>query len=176
MQRMIIADTDILSAFAKIEHLDLLLELFQTRSLYIANSAWEEVEYSRQLGRAYALRLAKFADTGKLQVVNPDAQEKLFAETLPSTLSEADRDTLSIASNRGWMVLSNESRVAHHGSAIGVSVLSIPDVLRAFWLKGIQTNQQVRDLIQLLEKLDRMRFSQRTLNAIFAEEQEMSDS
>ncbi|MCS6918898.1 MAG: hypothetical protein NZM28_03930 [Fimbriimonadales bacterium] len=176
MRRVIIADTDVLSAFAKIERLDLLLQLFQVETIYISNSAWQEVEYSLRLGRVYAQRLAQFAQVGKLQIVNPEEEETLFAATLPLTLSEADRETLSIASKRGWNVLSNESRMAHHGSAIGVYVFSIPDLLRAFWLSKILTKRQVEDLLQLLEELDRMRFSQRTREAIFSEQQETPPS
>lgn len=169
---MIIADTDILSAFAKIDRLELLLELFQIEAINVANSAWNELEYSLRLGRSYAQRILHLAETGKLQVVYPDEDEVQILRTLPPTLSEADCEALSIASQRGWTVLSNESRIAHYGSAMGVYVFSIPDLLRAFWRTGILTKQQVQDLVQLLEEFDRMRFSSRTLEAIFTEQQE----
>jgi hypothetical protein len=51
---MILADTDILSALAKVARLPLLFSLFQTTELDITPGVFREVEHSFNLGREYA--------------------------------------------------------------------------------------------------------------------------
>jgi predicted nucleic acid-binding protein len=52
---MIIADTDILSALAKVGRMPLLLSLFNATELYITPPVFSEIEHSFDLGRQSTL-------------------------------------------------------------------------------------------------------------------------
>ena len=66
-------------------------------------------------------------------------------------------------------MLSNESRVAHHCRTHGTPCVRLPDLLRALWVEGIVSQQEVQEIIRDLQVKDRMQFTQSTLHAIFAE-------
>jgi len=66
-------------------------------------------------------------------------------------------------------VLSNESRVAHHGRTHGVPCVRLPDILRALWMEGMVSQHEAQEIIRDLQVTDRMQFTQSTLHAILTE-------
>ena len=95
-------------------------------------------------------------------------EEATFRDTLPVTLGAGERESIAIARARGGIVLSNESRVAHHCRTHGVPCVRLPDILRALWVEGIVSQQEVQVIIHDLQVKDRMQFTPSTLHAIFA--------
>jgi hypothetical protein len=59
--------------------------------------------------------------------------------------------------------------VAHHSRTHGVPCVRLPDILRALWMEGIVSQQEVLEIIRDLQVKDRMQFTQSTLDAIFTE-------
>src|SRR4029453_1868319 len=96
-------------------------------------------------------------------------EEAAFRDTLAMTLGAGERESIAIARVRGGTVLSNESRVAHHCRTHGVSCVRLPDILRALWVEGIVSQQEVQEIIRDLQVTDRMQFTQSILQAIFAD-------
>jgi hypothetical protein len=96
-------------------------------------------------------------------------EEAAFRDTLPATLGAGERESIAIARARGGIVLPNESRVVHHGRTHGVPCVRLPDILRALWMEGIVSQQEVQEIIRDLQVKDQMQFTQSTLQAIFAE-------
>jgi hypothetical protein len=93
----------------------------------------------------------------------------MLRDTLPVTLGAGERESIAIARTRQGMVLSNESRVAYCCQQHGVLCLRLPDILRALWVEGIVSRQEVQDIVRDLQVKDRMQFKQSTLEAIFAD-------
>ena len=56
-----------------------------------------------------------------------------------------------------------------HGRTHGVPCVRLPDILRALWMEGIVSQQEVQEIIRDLQVKDQMPFTQSTLQAIFAE-------
>ena len=78
-------------------------------------------------------------------------------------------ESIAIAKERGGMVLSNESRVAHCCQQYKIPCLRFPAILSALWVEGIISKQEVQDIIAGLQVEDRMQFKQSTLDAILAD-------
>src|SRR5207245_2396710 len=74
----------------------------------------------------------------------------------------------SLSCAGGGIVLSNESRVAHHGRTHGVPCVRLADILRALWTEGIVFQQTVQESIRDLQVTDLRQFNQSTLYVIFA--------
>lgn len=110
---MIIADTDILSALAKVGRMPLLFSLFNTTELYITPAVFSEIERSFDLGRGYAIDLFAMLSAGQLRIAYLTPEEVAFRDTLPVTLGSGERESRAAARSRSGVVLSNESRVAH---------------------------------------------------------------
>jgi predicted nucleic acid-binding protein len=166
---MILIDTDILSAMAKIARLSLLFPLFHPTRLHITPSVFGEVTYSFNLKRQYAADVFALIVADQLQLVYLTQEEARFRDTLPATLGAGERESIAIAHARDGIVLSNESRVAYCCRQHNVTCLRLPDILRALWVEGVISRQEVQDLIHDLQIKDRMQFKQATIEAILAD-------
>jgi hypothetical protein len=96
-------------------------------------------------------------------------EETALRDTLPVTLGVGERESIAIAKVRGGIVLSNESRVAHHCRTHGVPCVRLPDILRALWVEAVVSQHEVQEIIRDLQVKDRMQFTQSTLHAVCAE-------
>jgi predicted nucleic acid-binding protein len=126
---MILADTDILSAIAKVTRVPLLFSLFQTTTLHITPGVFRELEYSFNAGHPYAKEPFDLITAGQIQMLYLTPEEAAFRDTLPTSLSTGERDSIAVAKERGGIVLSNESRVAHWCRLYEISCLRLPDIL-----------------------------------------------
>jgi predicted nucleic acid-binding protein len=119
---MILVDTDILSAMAKIGQMHLLFALLQTPRIHIPPGVFGELAHSFNLGCQYAVDVFALIAAGQLQIVYLTQEEAAFRDTLPATLGAGERESIAIARARSGTVLSNESRVAPHGRTHGSHV------------------------------------------------------
>ena len=166
---MIFADTDILSALAKVGRLPLLFALFRITRLQIAPGVFKEIAHSVTLGRAYAADILALISTAQVEVISLTPDETLFCDTLPSSLGAGERESIAIARERKGTVLSNESRVAHYCRQYQIACVRLPDILRSLWVEGVTSKQEVQALVADLQSEDKMQFRQSTLDAIFAD-------
>jgi predicted nucleic acid-binding protein len=144
---MILVDTDILSALAKVDRLSLLFTLLQTTHISIVPGVLAELTYSFTLGRPYAQEVFATIASGQIQVVSLTQQEATFGATLPSTLGAGERESIAVAQKRGGTVLSNESRVVHVCQQSNIPCVRLPDILRALWAESVVSRQEVSTII-----------------------------
>ena len=104
---MILADTDILSALAKVGRLSLLFDVFKTNRLYITSAVLGELAYSLNLRRSYAEDVFALISAGQLHVITLTQAEAIFQSTLPTTLGAGERESIAVAKERDGTVLSN---------------------------------------------------------------------
>lgn len=93
------------------------------------------------------------------------------AESLPLTLGTGERESIAVARNQNGILLSNESRVRHWCIRYNIPCINLPAILRGLWVESIFTPDEVQQLINELSVRDRMVFSARTLELIFAPDQ-----
>jgi predicted nucleic acid-binding protein len=165
---MILADTDILSALAKVDRLSLLFSLFCVTRLRIAPGVFKEIAHSVALGRSYAKEILSSISSGQIEVIGLSQEETILCDTLPSSLGVGERESIAIARERKGTLLSNESRVAHYCRQYQISCIRLPDILRAFWIEGITSQDEVHLIVIDLQSKDKMKLTQSTLAAIFA--------
>jgi predicted nucleic acid-binding protein len=165
---MILADTDILSALAKVGRLSLLFSLFCVTRLRIAPGVFKEIAHSVALGRSYAKEILSSISSGQIEVIGLSQEETVFCDTLPSSLGIGERESIAIARERKGTLLSNESRVAHYCRQHRIPCIRLPDILRAFWIEGITSQHEVHLIVIALQSKDKMKLKQSTLAAIFA--------
>lgn len=166
---MILADTDILSAMAKIARLPLLLTLFRTTELNVTPGVFAELKHSFDLRRQYAQVVFALLATEQIRIVYLTSTEAAFRDTLPLTLGAGERESIAIAKERGGTVLSNESRVCHYCRQYNVPCLRLSDILRALWKEGILSKAEISRIIADLQTEDRMQFKQSVVDAILAD-------
>jgi predicted nucleic acid-binding protein len=166
---MILIDTDLLSAMAKVARLPLLFTLLQATRLHLTPGVFGELTHSFNLQRQYAVDVFTLLTAGQFQLVYLTPEEARLRDSLPATLGVGERESIAIARARGGVALSNESRVAYCCQQYRVPCLRLPDILRALWREGIVSRQEVQDIVRDLQVKDRMQFKQSPLDAIFAD-------
>lgn len=166
---MILVDTDVLSALAKVDRLPLLFVLFQISRFTITPGVLAELTRSLAMGRQYAEEVFVLIGDGRIQVVSLTLEETTFRDMLPDTLGAGEGESIAVAKERKGMVISNESRVAHYCHQLEILCVRLPDILRALWVERVVSKQEVQTMIGNLQVKDRMQFKQETLDAIFAE-------
>jgi predicted nucleic acid-binding protein len=168
---VILADTDILSAFAKIGQVELLFALFKTDTLYVVPAVVDEIDYSYRHGRVYAQAIVAYLESQRLQVAYLTEAEQHFAMTLAVTLGAGERESMAVAYKRGWVLLCNESRVAHFCQEYQVALIDLTTLLRSLWREKVIEQSDVQTIITELSQKDRMGFNAKILNAIFQPEE-----
>jgi predicted nucleic acid-binding protein len=166
---VILVDTDVLSALAKTQSLHLLFRLFGEGNVQTTAAVVAELRYSLALGREYARDVFSHIDSGRIPVIYLTSDEVFVRDQLPTSLNIGERETMAAAECRNAMVLSNESRVAHHCKQRGIPCFRLADLLRALWLNAILTKIEVAELIEQLKSADDMKFKQATLDKILAD-------
>jgi predicted nucleic acid-binding protein len=162
---IIISDTDVLSAFIKIEHFDMLLSLFNIETIYITPAVLHELNQSP--ATLLPLAVQNLITFNRLQVVSLSEGEVGFSDSLPNSLGSGERQTMAYARFHDATVISNESRVAHWCAQFNVNCIRLPSILRLLWQTQLLTIDEVKGVIQLLQERDRMIFSKSSLTAIF---------
>jgi predicted nucleic acid-binding protein len=165
---MILVDTDILSALAKVDGLPLLFPLFKRSSFSITPGVLAELTHSLATGRLYAETVFADIGDGRLQVMALTLAEATLRDILPDTLGAGERESMAVAKEREGTVISNESRVAHYCRQLNVPCIRLPDILRALWTEGVASRQDVQMMIEALQVKDRMQFKPETLDAIIS--------
>lgn len=161
---MVLVDTDVLCAFAKVEALPLLRALFGVETLKISPGVWGETLQSQ--GYEYFNRIADDFNQGKITLVLLTEEELQLAHQLSPTLGKGERELLAVAKTRHGILLSNEKRVLHYAQQLSVICYRMSTLLRALWQKQIVSRDAVEQLIHALEIRDRMHFSEITRRAI----------
>lgn len=166
---MILVDTDILSALAKIDRLELLFKLFRVGRLHVVPSVLGEIQVNLQRGRGFAQQVLDLIPQGRLEVLTLTEEEREYRQLVPNNFGPGERDSVAVAQIRGALLLTNESRVGHFCREKRIEYLTLPSILRALWVESILKTQEVRQIIVDLEVKDRMKFRRDTLEAIFAD-------
>jgi predicted nucleic acid-binding protein len=165
---MILSDTDILSALAKVGRIELLYSLFEVDQLYIVPAVFHELEAARQKQFTFTGLIVNYIETQRITPIILTQSESAFAERLPNTLGAGERESIAVAHQRSSVLLCNESRAIHWSRRLGIEYFDVPLLLRAFWVGGVLAQDEVRQLISDLNTYDRMIISARNLAAFFS--------
>jgi len=152
---IIIFDTDILSAFAKIEALSLLKTLFSKHEIYITPEIYGELNVPIDYGYTFPLDIFK-----NFKVINPDNEEQETYRTLLRTnrrIGKGELEAISICISRKWIFSSMDEVAISFALANGVITISLHSILRSLWESGILAKNEVEEIILKIEQKDNTR-------------------
>jgi predicted nucleic acid-binding protein len=155
---MVLADTNILSTFAKINQLLLLLRLFGDDRMGVVPAVYAEFQAGVNKGYADLEAIVKLIQQGQIDLVAPTAHEVFQKDVLPGSFDAGERETLAVARSRGYAILTNETRVKNWCRRERIEYWDLPGILRALWRTNLQQKAQVQSLIGQIEAKDRIVF------------------
>tara|TARA_Y100000310_G_scaffold278560_1_gene297055 strand:- start:701 stop:1201 length:501 start_codon:yes stop_codon:yes gene_type:complete len=153
---MILVDTNILSTFAKIDKLDLLLRLLEDYDACISPNVFEELNKANELGYSYVKKVFDLIDGQKIQIVSPQRDEFLLSQKLPKGFGSGERDSLAITKSRNLIFLTNDKKIINYCGKHEIDCLWLNIVLRLFWRENLLTKGEVNDLIDEIEIKDKI--------------------
>ena len=151
-------DTDVLSTFAKVDRLDLLLKVFNRPQLFVSEGVWREVKRGEERGFAFTQAILKFEKERKLRILCIEPEDLRFRTGLPTSLALGELDSICICKRLGTSLISNERRVKHHCEQNGIQCINLNAILRSLWRLDIMSKDQVKVLMKEMEDKDRMTF------------------
>lgn len=164
---MILSDTNVLSTFAKIDRLALLVRLFEHAQIGVVPAVYEELRAGVTSGYGALQSAITLIEQGQIALLAPTAQEIFEKDALPDSFDAGERETVAVAKARGYQVLTNETQVKNWCKRAGMEYWDLPGVLRALWRMDFLTKEQARELIAQIEAKDRVIF--RNQEEIFQE-------
>jgi len=149
---MIIADTNILSTFARIGRLDLLFAVAETEALYLPPAVVKEIEIGFRRGRDFLQPIIDGLTGGAFQPLDLTVEEKNLASTLPSSLNSGERECIALCAKRRGKLLTNDKRARNYCQANHIPCLDLKLILRRLWQANHSTKSEVRNLIAEIEQ------------------------
>ena len=149
----ILLDTDVLSAFAKIDGLDLIHELFLDEEVLITNGVYEELVHIKESGYDFVDQIFNFVRNTPMG----DAELSIYHSFLEHTkLGKGELQCIAVCTVRNHPFITNDRKAKNFASAKGVLTWDIPDILKSLWMAEIKSKEEVAILMRMLEQKDRM--------------------
>lgn len=137
---MIIADTDFLSAFLKIDCLELIFKALETKEIIIAKAVLHEFEQAPVYSKLLDALQSK---DEKILVKNATPIES-------EDLGRGELESISLAQKFNGLLLTNDGKAAKFAESRGVTVMDVP-----IFLLHCKTSEHIsnKELIQIINDL-----------------------
>ena len=152
MADIIILDTDIASAFAKVQKIGILKELFSRYELAICPAIYEELVVSQEYGYSFPCQI--FGHITILTPTNDEISDYHHLLNTKKTLGKGELEALCICRKRGGIFSSMDAAALEFARNCDIATLSIHAILRSFWVSGCMTHDEVKALIDVIEKIE----------------------
>ena len=146
-----IADTDILSAFGKVEKVEILGSLFD--EILIAPAVFEELLQAQRAGFTFVEDVIKAA---KLIPLDSELEKRMrrFSLLYPQ-LGRGETESIALAVSEKLVVLTNDKQAKRICEVNSVFFMDLEEILRALKVKGILNRGGLKQLMEAMEREDR---------------------
>lgn len=150
---MIVADTNILSTFARIHRLDLLPVVAETDALYLPPAVVKELKVGLHKGLSFLQPIVAGLSSGAgFYSVELTADEKIVVDTLPGSLNAGEKESIAVCAMRaGSKLLTNDKRAHNYCRDNRIPSLDLKLILRRLWQAGHCTKEEARALMDEIE-------------------------
>ena len=151
---MIIFDTNILSMFAKIDRVDLLLKL--SGEIIIVPEIRRELSVPLEYGKNWAEKILNISKT-----VYPDEEEqRLFEEFLSETrrLGSGELQALAVCKIRDYIFCSFDRVALNFARRKGIKSMNLHDIFRELLRRGVLSIEDITGLLREIEAKDNVKF------------------
>ncbi len=145
-----VVDTDFLSAFIKINRVELIYRALETEKLYVTQAVFEELTKA-----PFFDRLAQLME--KIELISID---KLHKKVQSAKLGKGELESISYALETNSVLLTNDKKAGEFAEDSGVKVLDIVSFLLLCREIDLLSVDDIKNILVSLNKYDYMDFSQ----------------
>ena len=152
MRFAVVLDTDFLSAFLKIERLQLVRDLYRAETLLVPPAVFREVSLTRLLPQLASLSWVHLAEPG------PEPPPATGREGWEK-LGPGEKEAIALAiSQKPSMLLTNDRQATRMAMDFGIDQANVPAFLLSCKLTELVGRQQLAEIVRDLEEKDRHTF------------------
>ncbi len=150
---MIVADTNILSTFARVGAIDHLRRLCESDRLHVTPATFNELRRAVEVGCGFLAPILEAIQTGSgLDLVELSREEILGAKDLPRSLGAGEAESIAVCLHRpGTRLLTNDKRARNFCREHSIPCLDLPAILPGLWVRQVASKERVRQLLHLIE-------------------------
>ena len=149
----VVADTDILSTFGKVDRFDLLRQLFQP--IYLAPAVYRELLQAERMGFLWVDRIMSVVEMLPLTTDETQEVERLIRQH--PQLGSGEVESFVLAQTHHLICLTNDRQAKAVANQFSLSYLDLEEILRAFKTKAILATEALSTLIDQIEQEERTR-------------------
>ncbi len=146
---MIIADTDFLSAFLKIDRLGLVFKVLETKEIVIAGAVVHEIEQAPMYSKLLEA----------LQSKDHKIIVKIITISDSGDFGRGELESISLAEESDGVLLMNDRKAAKYAESRGITVMDIPIFLFHCKANNHLSNKELTQIIKDLNEKDHYEFS-----------------
>ena len=148
----VLFDTNVLSHFAKIERLPVLLQAFsalhQAKQLYISPMIYKEVITGIQQGATYLQAALQLITTGDLQIVYPSKADQQFMYSLPAKLAAGEAEAIALCHRLNLVFISHDRKAMNYCERAGIASIKLGLLLPRLQTAGLLTEAEVAQMLR----------------------------
>ncbi len=144
--KAVIFDTNVLSLFARVNHLNLLPQYF-TVSLYITPAIQRELEVGIQNDVFYLKAALKLIRLGHLQVIRPKEVDRQFISNLPAKLASGEAEAIALCHRHNMVFVTYDRKAINYCDRAGISCIPLTDLLAEFQDAGLLTTSEIQRML-----------------------------
>jgi predicted nucleic acid-binding protein len=141
-----VLDTNVLSLFAKINRLDLLLQLV-TVPLYLTPAIQLELEIGLDNGVAYLENALDLIHTGKLQVISLDEIDRQFMRALPNKLADGEAEAIAVCRRAALTLISHDRKAINYCKQERINAIRLTTLVEQLKNAGLLTEVEIQTMV-----------------------------
>ena len=140
-----ILDTNVLSLFAKIERLDLLLQLMAA-PLYVTPIIEFELETGLDHGVEYLANALHLIRTNRLQIIPLNEIDRQFMRALASKLADGEAEAIALCRRLGLTLISHDRKALNYCIQEGINALRLTALVDELQNTGLLTETEIQTM------------------------------
>lgn len=141
-----VLDTNVLSRFARINRLDLLLQLSIGR-VYITPAIQRELEAGLDNGVSYLADAVQLIRTGQLPVLPLSQIDRQFMRALPNKLGDGESEAIALCRRANLIFLSHDSRAIEYCKHEGINSIRLMNLVAQLKKAGLLTDAEIQIML-----------------------------
>lgn len=160
---MFVIDTDILSIFAKSDNLALLHQMFGNKAV-MTPAIFQEITAPIDYGYEFPYEIIQTIRTVQM---NEDVMICYNDISQNKKLGRGECEAIAFCLKTSSIFISNDKKAREIASAYGVTVLSLPAILKVVIIKKLRTREEVKGILEKMKQSDNYSLSPEIERDIF---------
>jgi predicted nucleic acid-binding protein len=136
-------DTNVVTRFARINRLDLLLHL-SVGHVYITPAIQRELETGLNNGVKYLIDVIQWIHTGRLPVLSLTQIDRQFMRALPSKLGDGEAQAIALCRRVNFTFVSHDSRAIDYCKHEGIKSIRLTNLVKKLQKAGLLAEDEIQ--------------------------------